>query len=99
MADLRCSCGLAESGDEALTDHFLEVFVPNDSRAADGQLHDELAVTSTCACGVATFTPAELDRHFLAVFTPADSIGRDGLRHEQIRQSLQRRAGDPRPAA
>lgn len=86
MADTRCSCGFTESGDETLTDHFLEVFVPADSRAAEGQLHEELAVTSTCACGVATSAPAELDRHFLAVFTPADSIGRDGVRHEPIRQ-------------
>jgi hypothetical protein len=89
MADVRCSCGFAESGDETLTDHFLDVFVPGDSRGADGQVHDELAATSACACGVATTTPAELDRHFLAIFTPADLVGRDGGRHERIRQSLQ----------
>lgn len=88
MAEIRCSCGFAESGDESITDHFLEVFTPADSRAADGQVHEELTVTTACACGVATSGPAELDRHFLAVFTPADSAGRDGFRHEQIRQSL-----------
>ena len=73
MADARCTCGFAESEDETLTDHFLEVFVPADSRAAGGQLHEELAVTGRCACGVATSTPQELDRHFLGVFTPANS--------------------------
>jgi hypothetical protein len=98
MADVRCSCGFTESGDETLTDHLLDVFVPGDSRAADGQVHEELAATSACACGVATTTPAELDQHFLAAFTPADSVGCDGVRHAQIRQSL-RRLRDRLPAA
>jgi hypothetical protein len=86
MADARCSCGFTESGEETMTDHFLEVFIPADSRAADGLVHQEWTVALTCSCGVATSTPAELDRHFLGVFTPADSVGRDGVRHEQIRQ-------------
>lgn len=89
MADVRCSCGYTESGDEMLTDHLLEVFVPADSQGLDGQVHEEMAATGACACAVATTTPGELDQHFLAAFASADSVGRDGARHAQIRQSLQ----------
>ena len=36
MDDSRCSCGFTVSGDETMTDHLLEAFAPDDSRAADG---------------------------------------------------------------
>jgi hypothetical protein len=82
MADSRCSCGFIASGDETMTDHLLETFAPDDSRAADGVVHEEWTVALTCSCGVAATTAAELDRHFLAAFTPAGSIGRDGRAHQ-----------------
>jgi hypothetical protein len=66
-----------------MTDHLLETFVPDDSRAADGVVHEEWTVALTCSCGVAATTAAELDRHFLAAFTPAGSIGRDGRAHQR----------------
>jgi hypothetical protein len=83
MDDSRCSCGFTVSGDETMTDHLLEAFAPDDSRAADGLVHEEWAAALTCSCGVAATTAAELDRHFLAAFTPADSIGRDGRAHRR----------------
>jgi hypothetical protein len=83
MADSRCSCGFTASGDETMTDHLLETFVPDDSRAADGVVHEEWTVALTCSCGVAATTAAELERHFLAAFTPAGSIGRDGRAHQR----------------
>jgi hypothetical protein len=69
-----------------MTDHLLEAFAPDDSRAADGVVHEEWTGALACSCGVAAATPAELDRHFLAVFIPADPVGRDGSRHEQVSQ-------------
>jgi hypothetical protein len=84
MADVRCSCGFTEFEGETMTDHFLEVFVPEESRAADGLVHEEWTVALTCTCGVATTTPPELDRHFIAIFTPDDAIGRDGQKHTPV---------------
>ncbi len=86
MGDGRCSCGFTGSADETMTDHVLEVFAPDDSRAADGVVHEEWTAALACSCGAAAAMPAELDGHFLAVFVPADSVGRDGSRHEQVRQ-------------
>jgi hypothetical protein len=85
MADERCSCGFAEPADETMTDHLLEAFAPDDSRAADGVIHEEWAATLACSCGVVAAAPAELDRHFLAIIIPADPVDRNGLRHERIR--------------
>ena len=41
MTDVRCSCGFRESGDEAITDHLLAMFEPQDGRGADGRYHLE----------------------------------------------------------
>ena len=79
MADARCSCGFTESGGEHLIDHLLEAFTPPDSRANDGQLHEELS--HSCACGFTPTAPGQLDQHFLASFTPANAIDQYGKTH------------------
>jgi hypothetical protein len=84
MADARCACGFTEGGEEALADHLLAVFTPEDSRRRDGTLHEEWQPALTCSCGVAATTPAGLDAHFLAMFTPPGAIGRDGAKHAQV---------------
>ncbi len=83
MAAARCSCGFQETEDEQISDHFLEVFEPDNGIGTDGREHDEGKLL-TCFCGLAAATGRELDAHFLAVFTPADSVGRDGARHTPI---------------
>ena len=93
MITAQCACGFTEDGDETITDHFLEVFVPGGSRAADGLVHQEWTVALTCSCGVATTTPAELDRHFIAVFTPDNAIGHDGEKHERLGAAGEKGAG------
>ena len=76
-----CACGY-EAGDEfELTDHFLEVFSPQDAVAADGSVHEEGRVKLVCRCGFTATTPAGLDEHFIAVFTPRDGSGLDGATH------------------
>lgn len=83
MADARCSCGFSEAGDETVTDHLLGVFVPEESRASDGTVHEEAWPDLTCSCGLAAATPGQLDAHFLRVFTTGDLVGRDGRRHAE----------------
>ena len=80
MIAARCSCGFAELADESLADHLLQVFVPDDSIAHDGRVHEETS-RLTCRCGLAASTPADLDTHFFQVFTPADAVDRDGRKH------------------
>jgi hypothetical protein len=81
MADARCSCGFTEAGEETITDHLLQVFVPEDCLAGDGLVHEEVRPDLKCSCGLAAATPGELDAHFLRVFTTGDLIGRDGRTH------------------
>ena len=81
MADERCACGFAESGDETIIDHLLEMFTPQGCRGNDGLLHEEAFPALTCFCGQVAATGQELDNHFLAAFTPAGSIGPDGTVH------------------
>jgi hypothetical protein len=81
MAGMRCSCGFTEAADEKIVDHLLEVFAPEDGRAADGLVHLEGEASLVCMCG-AGGSASELDAHFLAMFTPADRMGRDGEKHE-----------------
>jgi hypothetical protein len=84
MTARQCTCGFTEAdgADETISDHLLEVFAPDDGKAADGLVHLEGDALS-CLCG-AGGSAAELDAHFLAVFTPADSAGRDGASHQAI---------------
>jgi hypothetical protein len=65
-----------------LIDHILEVFVPEDALATDGQAHDEVEHLA-CACGFTAIVGHELDEHFLEVFTPVGCIGPDRRRHER----------------
>ena len=81
MPAVQCSCGFTEAGDESIGDHLVDVFAPDDGKAADGKVHMEGEASLFCICG-AGGSIEELDAHFLAVFTPADSIGRDGVKHE-----------------
>ena len=85
MTTVQCTCGFVETAgtDETIDDHLLEVFEPEDGKAADGKVHLEGAVGLFCLCG-AGGTAEQLDAHFLAVFTPADSVGRDGVKHEKV---------------
>jgi hypothetical protein len=64
-----------------MTDHLQRVFTPDDSRAADGAVHEERA-TGACACGFGPASPVALDAHLLAAFTPGNLTGRDGRRHQ-----------------
>lgn len=84
MSDAQCSCGFTEAGDEALGDHLLEVFTPDDCRGNDGLLHEEADPALTCFCGFAAAAAREMDEHFLAVFTRADAVGPDGKVHQAI---------------
>jgi hypothetical protein len=86
MTPAQCVCGFTEdeAGNETLGDHLLEVFAPEDGRAADGLVHLEGEQSLSCMCG-AGGSIDELDAHFLAVFTPADLVGRDGRKHEKSR--------------
>jgi hypothetical protein len=79
----RCSCGFASNQEMRLSDHFLEIFVPDDAMAPDGRKHDETEHLA-CACGFAATAGHELDQHFLEVFRPADDIARDGRKHERL---------------
>lgn len=80
MIAARCSCGFTELADESLADHLLQAFVPDDSIAPDGQVHEETS-RLTCRCGLAASTPAGLDTHFFRVFTPLDAVDREGRKH------------------
>lgn len=99
MADAMCSCGFTESADEAMTDHLLAAFTPEDSRGRDGNVHEEWRATLSCSCGVATTTPAQLDAHFLAMFTPDNAIGRDGGKHGPSRAPSLGQAQAPGPGS
>ena len=83
MSGTRCSCGFTEvaGAGETIGDHLLEVFTPDDGKAADGRVHLEGEAGLFCMCGAGGST-AELDAHFLAVFTPAGFTGSDGVKHE-----------------
>ena len=85
MIPAQCVCGFTEdeAGNESICDHLIEVFAPEDGRAADGLVHLEGEENLFCMCGAGR-SHDELDAHFLAVFTPADLIGRDGRRHEKV---------------
>ena len=85
MSPAQCACGFTEdeTADETLDDHLLEMFAPEDGRAAAGLVHREGEAELFCMCG-AGGSASELDAHFLAVFTPADLIGRDGEKHEPV---------------
>lgn len=78
----RCSCGFASNQEMRLTDHLLEIFVPEDAVAVNGRAHDE-AEHLACACGFTATVGHELDEHFLQAFTPGDNIGLDGRKHER----------------
>jgi hypothetical protein len=84
MTGAQCSCGFTESGDEAIADHLLSMFTPDDDQGTDGRCHLEGGPALTCMCGLAAATAEELDAHFLAVFTPEGAIGSDGKKHEQV---------------
>ncbi len=83
MTAAQCVCGFteAEGADETISDHLLEVFTPDDGRAADGKVHLEGDADLFCMCGVGG-SAAELDAHLLTVFMPDHHIGRDGHKHE-----------------
>ena len=85
MTPAKCVCGFTEdeAGNETLDDHLLELFAPEDGRAADGLAHLEGKENLFCLCG-AGGSSDKLDVHFLAVFTPPDLIGRDGCKHEKV---------------
>ena len=85
MIPAKCACGFTEDEavDETICDHLIEVFAPEDGRAADGLVHLEGEENLFCMCGAGGST-YELDTHFLAVFTPPDLIGRDGRKHEKV---------------
>lgn len=84
MTAQRCSCGFTEtaSTDETISDHLVEVFAPEDGKAADGRVHLEGSAHLFCLCGTGG-SAQELDAHLLQVFTPADSVARDGVKHER----------------
>jgi hypothetical protein len=85
MTAERCSCGFTEtaSTDETIFDHLLEVFAPEDGKAADGLVHLEGEVPLFCLCGTGGSAQG-LDAHLLEVFSPADSVSRDGVKHEKL---------------
>jgi hypothetical protein len=85
MTPAQCVCGFTEdeAGNETIGDHLLEVFAPEDGRAADGLVHLEGEADLFCMCG-AGGSAEELDAHFLVVFTPADLTGHDGHKHEKV---------------
>lgn len=80
---MRCSCGFSEvaGADEAITDHLLKVFAPEDDKGAAGQVHLEGDPGLTCLCGFRASGTAELDSHFLQVFVPADRVDPAGVEH------------------
>jgi anti-sigma regulatory factor (Ser/Thr protein kinase) len=75
-----CLCGFTELADETFADHVLAVFTPEDSRGADGRVHDE-AKPLTCCCGFPATSPEELDLHFFHMFVPLNTTGTDGKKH------------------
>jgi hypothetical protein len=62
MTPAQCVCGFTEdeAGDETICDHLIEVFAPEDGRAADGLVHLEGEQNLFCMCGVGG-SPGELD--------------------------------------
>jgi hypothetical protein len=81
MSAWRCECGFVAGDEDLLTDHFLEVFVPADDKASDGQVHVEWISNLTCKCGFTAGPDGGLDQHFLQVFRPDDAIGHDRNAH------------------
>jgi hypothetical protein len=79
----RCSCGFASDQEMGLTDHLLEIFVPEDAVDSDGQRHDEMEHLA-CACGFTATAGREMDRHLLGIFMPTDHIGLDGREHTPL---------------
>ncbi|HTU74576.1 MAG TPA: hypothetical protein VMG38_13760 [Trebonia sp.] len=86
---ITCTCGYAADTPEDLSDHFGEVFIPEDDAASDGKAHMEVAQDSDtdvppgkrCACGFSAPNAAALDEHILAALIPDDHVGLDGRRH------------------
>jgi hypothetical protein len=89
MDERTCVCGFVATADYHLIDHLGEVFIPADSRAADGQLHAEAARDVprvageglTCLCGYRVRDGVALDAHLLEVFTSHGHVGLDGQPH------------------
>jgi hypothetical protein len=84
---VHCECGYLTDGQQDLTDHYREIFTPEDDKDPDGLVHAEAArdfpgndEILACLCGCTGDLNA-LDEHFLQVFAPADRIGRDGRKH------------------
>ena len=86
---ITCTCGFAARSPEDLSDHFGEVFIPEDDAASDGQAHTEVARDgdtdvlpgNRCACGFAALDATDLDEHILDALIPDDHVGLDGRRH------------------
>ncbi len=85
--NIYCQCGYLADSQQDLTDHYREIFTPDDDKGPDGLAHAESARDFpasdgilACLCGY-TGAIAALDEHFLRVFTPADWIGRDDMKH------------------
>jgi hypothetical protein len=85
--NIHCECGYLASSQQDLTDHYRDMFTPEDDKDPGGLVHAEAACDFpgndgilACLCG---FTGAidELDEHLLRVFAPADKTGRDGRKH------------------
>jgi hypothetical protein len=86
--NIHCECGYLASKQQDFTDHYREIFTPDDDKGTDGLVHAEAARDCTgndgtlaCLCGFTGELDA-LDEHFLRVFAPADRIGRDGMKHD-----------------
>ena len=94
MDSYRCECGFAGGVEVDLTDHLLQMFCPEDSKAADGKAHDEGPVKLACLCGFTAQSSDELDAHFLAVFTPDDRIGPEGRKHLPVGPSANARLAE-----
>jgi hypothetical protein len=84
---VHCECGYLADSQQELTDHYREIFTPDDDKDSDGLVHAEAARdfpgndgVLACLCGY-TGDLSALDEHFLHVFAPADRIGRDGRKH------------------
>jgi hypothetical protein len=85
--NVHCECGYLADSQKDLTDHYREIFTPEDDKGTDGLVHAEAARDFpandgilACLCG---FTGAidALDEHFLGLFAPADRTGHDGRKH------------------
>ena len=85
--NIHCECGYLASSQQDLTDHYREMFTPDDDKGPDGLVHAEAARDIpgndgilACLCGFTGDINA-LDEHFLLVFAPPDEKGHDGRKH------------------